>query len=103
MPVLAVMPSKAPAVGAWSTTDSISSSMASRFSSGGGAGFAFCRFSSGLVGVPRFLEKVGENSLFSVTFRFPERALFQWLDTLTFLFLISPANKPLGVLLIYNQ
>ena len=78
MPVLAITPSKAPAVGAWSTTDSMSSSIASRFSSGGGAGLTFCRFPSSLVGVMRFLEKPGKKGLFSVTERFPERAVFQW-------------------------
>ena len=57
-PVWADVSSKAPAVGAcqWSVTESMSSSMARRFSSGGGAGFAFWRFPSGsLVGVRCFL------------------------------------------------
>ena len=58
--------------------DSISCSRASRFSSGGWAGFAFCRLPSCFVGVTHFLAK-GENGLFSVMLRFPARAVFQWL------------------------
>ena len=57
--------------------ESMSCSRASRFSSGGWAGFAFWRLPSGLVGVTRFLAN-GEKGLFSVTLRLPARAVFQW-------------------------